>query len=61
MTTSDNQRIDRGLDDWVALRIDPVTIQRLRLVSRNRSRSAYIRDAIRVALGVSEQTTEAAV
>ena len=57
--TPDNQRIDRGLDDWVALRIDPVTLQRLRLVSRNRS--AYIREAIRVALGVSEQTTGAAV
>jgi len=49
----------RTLDDWVALRIDPVTIQRLRLVARNRS--AYIREAIQVALGVSEQTTEAAV
>ena len=57
--TPDNPRIDRGLDDWVALRIDPVTIQRLRLVARNRS--AYIREAIRVALGVSEQSTEAAV
>ena len=56
---TDNPRIDRTLDDWVALRIDPVTIQRLRLVARNRS--AYIRDAIQVALGVSEQTTEAAV
>ena len=56
---TDNPRIDRTLDDWVALRIDPVTIQRLRLEARNRS--AYIRDAIQVALGVSEQTTEAAV
>ena len=56
---TDNPRIDRTLDDWVALRIDPVTIQRLRLVARNRS--AYIRDAIQVALGVSEQTNEAAV
>ena len=56
---TDNPRIDRTLDDWVALRIDPVTIQRLRLVARNRS--AYIRDAIQVALGVSEQTTGAAV
>ena len=55
----DNPRIDRTLDDWVALRIDPVTIQRLRLVPRNRS--AYIREAIQVALGVSEQTTEAPV
>ena len=55
----DNPRIDRGLDDWVALRIDPVTIQRLRRVSRNRS--AYIREAIRVALGVSEQTNGAVV
>jgi hypothetical protein len=54
-----NPRIDRTLDDWVALRIDPVTLQRLRLVSRNRS--AYIREAIRVALGVSEQTNGAAV
>ena len=57
--TPDIPRIDRTLDDWVALRIDPVTIQRLRLVARNRS--AYIRDAIQVALGVSEQTTGAAV
>jgi hypothetical protein len=56
---SDNQRIDRTLDDWVALRIDPVTLQRLRLVARNRS--AYIREAIQIALGVSEQTTGAAV
>ena len=56
---TDNPHIDRTLDDWGALRIDPVTIQRLRLVARNRS--AYIRDAIQVALGVSEQTTEAAV
>ena len=56
---TDNPHIDRALDDWVALRIDPVTIQRLRLVSRNRS--AYIREAIQVALGVSEQTKEAAV
>ena len=56
---TDNPRIDRTLDDWVALRFDPVTIQRLRLVARNRS--AYIRDAIQVALGVSEQTTGAAV
>jgi len=56
---TDNPRIDRGLDDWVALRIDPVTIQRLRLVARNRS--AYIRDAIQVALGISEETKEAAV
>jgi|AP95_1055475.scaffolds.fasta_scaffold273375_2 hypothetical protein len=56
---TDNPHIDRTLDDWVALRIDPVTIQRLRLVARNRS--AYIRDAIQVALGVSEQTTGAAV
>jgi len=55
----DNPRIDRTLDDWVALRIDPVTLQRLRLVSRNRS--AYIREAIQIALGVSEQTTGAAV
>ena len=57
--TLDNQRIDRALDNWVALRIDPVTIQRLRRVSRNRS--AYIRDAIQVALGISEQTNEQAV
>ena len=57
--TLDNQRIDRALDNWVALRIDPVTIQRLRLVARNRS--AYIRDAIQVALGISEQTNEQAV
>ena len=57
--TPDNQRIDRALDNWVALRIDPVTIQRLRRVSRNRS--AYIRDAIQVALGISEQTNEQAV
>ena len=56
---TDNPRIDPTLDDWVALRIDPVTIQRLRLVARNRS--AYIREAIQIALGVSEQTTEAAV
>ena len=56
---TDNPRIDRTLDDWVALRIDPVTIQRLRLVARNRS--AYIRDAIQVARGGSEQTTGAAV
>ena len=56
---TDNPHIDGALDDWVALRIDPVTIQRLRLVARNRS--AYIREAIQVALGVSEQTTEAAV
>ena len=55
----DNPRIDRALDNWVALRIDPITIQRLRLVSRNRS--AYIRDAIQVALGISEETKEAAV
>ena len=55
----DNPRIDRALDNWVALRIDPVTIQRLRRVSRNRS--AYIRDAIQVALGISEQTNEQAV
>ena len=55
----DNPRIDRALDNWVALRIDPITIQRLRLVSRNRS--AYIRDAIQVALGISEQTNEQAV
>ena len=57
--THDNPRIDRALDNWVALRIDPITIQRLRLVSRNRS--AYIRDAIQVALGISEETKEAAV
>ena len=56
---TDNPRIDRALDNWVALRIDPITIQRLRLVSRNRS--AYIRDAIQVALGISEQTNEQAV
>lgn len=56
---TDNPRIDHALDDWVALRIDPLTIQRLRLVARNRS--AYIREAIQVALGVSEQTTGAAV
>ena len=55
----DNPRIDRALDNWVALRIDPITIQRLRLVSRNRS--AYIREAIQVALGISEETKEAAV
>jgi len=57
--TPDNPHIDRTLDDWVALRIDPVTLQRLRLVSRNRS--AYIRDAIQIALGVSEQTNGAVV
>ena len=57
--TPDNPRIHHVLYNWVALRIDPVTIQRLRLVARNRS--AYIRDAIQVALGVSEQTTGAAV
>ena len=56
---TDNPRIDRTLDDWVALRIDPVTIQRLRLVARNRS--AFIREAIQTALCVSEQSKEAGV
>ena len=55
----DNPRIEHVLDNWVALRIDPVTIQRLRRVSRNRS--AYIRDAIQVALCVSEQSKAAGV
>ena len=57
--THDNPRIDRALDNWVALRIDPVTIQRLRLVSRNRS--AFIREAIQTALCVSEKSKEAGV
>ena len=55
----DNPRIEHVLDNWVALRIDPVPLQRLRRVSRNRS--AYIRDAIQVALCVSEQSKEAGV
>ena len=53
MTVFSTPPIDRALDQWVAFRIDPVTIQRLRAATSNRS--AFIRDAIQRALSASDQ------
>ena len=51
MTVFSTPPIDRALEQWIAFRIDPVTIQRLREVTSNRS--AFIRDAIQRALRLS--------
>lgn len=58
MTVFATPPIDRGLDQWIAFRIDPVTIQQLRAATSNRS--AFIRDAIHHALSVSDQVVRSA-
>ena len=58
MTVFATLPIDRALDQWIAFRIDPVTIQQLRAITKNRS--TFIRDAIQRALGASDQVVRSA-